>query len=342
MNGLRNEILILCLVLCLCSCRNTCPNEPDTAKTTDVLSAETVNVPVEPETIPTAEEITVTDIRNTAPPDMDFPDETDPFWEENGYIFFFTKPISEYMVVEYSDGSTQGMKDALQEGRITTHDIRSFGIQIYSRTQEQLEPTPPCGYGSGTAAFDNIREMIRQIETGTLNWADQEIYDTYGCDTAKLRELSGLCDGFSEFLVEWTGGLDYCINYQKDEQTIAFMPYYTEEQFAQALSGMDTWESLSKNTLLLNLEKTELETDAGVLYVCTFDTSAVPGQRITCHESIGPDGIRRIVTNWYGGDGEHISGSIYVFAEEVPFVCLVSGFPADMAFAEGLRMESVK
>jgi len=329
------KVLILCAALGLCACQSVYPDEQNTAMP--------VETPVETETVPpAAEEITPVEIRSTVPPDMVFPDEADIFWEEEGYVFFFDSPISEYVVVEYSDGSTQNVKEALAEGRITIHDVRQSGIQIYSRKPEQMNQQPPCGYGSGVAGFDNIREMIRKIETGTLSEAEQKIYDAHGCDTALLRELTGLDEGFVEVMTQWLGGMDYCLYYQKDEQSVAFLPAYAEEQFQQALAGMDSWEVLMENDLLLNLQKTDLETENGIRYECTFDTARVDGQRITYHEAVGTDGIRRIVTNWYGGDGAHISGSIYVFDKDVPFTCTVRGFAADMEFAEGLRAVCVQ
>ena len=175
--------------------------------------------------------------------------------------------------------------------------------------------------------------MIRQIENGELNWADQEIYNAHGCDIAELRELTGMDENFSEFLVEWCGGLNFSIYYQKDDRNIAFMPFYTQEAFEQSLSGMDTYESLAENELILNLVKTDLDTEEGIMYACTYDTSKVKGLRMTYHDTIGEDGIRRIVTNQYNTNGKHDYGSIYTFDEEVPFCCVVRGFEADMEFA---------
>ena len=57
--------------------------------------------------------------------------------------------------------------------------------------------------------------------------------------------------------------------------------------------------------------------------------------------TIGDDGIRRIVTNRYGADGENISGSVYVYDEEIPFHCTVSGFAADMDFAKRLETKLI-
>jgi hypothetical protein len=206
----------------------------------------------------------------------------------------------------------------------------------------ETEPvTPPVGYGSEVTAFNSIREMIEKINNGDLSAGAQKIFDAYGCDTAQLLELTGIDEGFSESTVEWCGGFNYCINYIKDGQIISFVPYYTDEQFNSALSGLESWDNLLKNELLLNLEKTDLPTDEGFMYECTFDTAVVTGQRKTYHEFTGTDGIQRIVTNWYGADGNPISGRIYIMDGHIPFSCYVFGFEADMELAKRLGTKHV-
>jgi len=328
-----NRLLLLsALLLTLVSCQST--EQAAYTETKSTPSAAVQNI----EPHETATEITVVSIRDTTPKDMELPDAEEPFWEDASYIYIFANPISEYVTVEYSDGSTQNVKEALTNGMAGTSDLDRFGIQYY---KDEKEPQTPCDYGSGVEAFDSVREMIRQIENGTMGWTAQEIYNAHGCDTGALRELTGIDDGFSEFLVEWCGGLNYSIYYHKDEQVIVFTPFYTKEQLVQSLSGLDTWESLAENKRILNLVKTDSETEDGILYECTYDTDKVKGLRNTYHDTTGTDGIRRIVSNWYGAAGEHISGSIYIYNEEIPFQCLISGFEADMDFAKQLGTKHI-
>ncbi len=262
----------------------------------------------------------------------------EPFYEEYGYVYSFPSIRSDVVIVYYKDGTEKPIKEALADNTVQISDLDRFGIQYY---KEEKEPLPPCGYGSGVEVFDSIREMIRQIESGTLSWTAQEIYDAHGCDTSALRELTGMDDGFSEFLVEWCGGMNYSINYQKDDQVIAFMPCDTMEEMYQAVSAMDAWESLQENDLLMNLVKTDVETDDGIQYECTYDTSVVSGLRITYHETTDASGIRCVVTNQYGADGVHQSGAVYVFDESASFYCLVRGFEADMDFAKRLETKLI-
>ena len=324
-----NRIFILpVLLLAVVSCQYIEQGtQNETVRTTSAEAQDT-------ELQETGTEITVVSIRDMTPADAALPDVEEPFWEDERYLYIFGNPISEYVTVEYSDGSTQNVKEALADGTVGINDLDRFCIKYYA---DKKEMESPIGYGSEVTAFNNIRELICRIESGTLHGTEQEIYDAHGCDTDALRELTGMDDGYSEFLVEWCGGLNYSICYQKDEQVIAFTPFYTREQFEQSLSGMDTYESLAENELIRNLVKTESETDEGIMYACTYDTGKVKGLRSTYHDTIGDDGIRRIVTNRYGADGENISGSVYVVDEEIPFHCSVSGFEADMDFAKQLE-----
>lgn len=396
--------ILLALLLAVVSCQHIEQGtQTETVSTPPAAAQDT-------ELQETGTEIKVVSICDTTPTDAVFPDVEEPFWEDERYLYIFSNPISEYVTVEYSDGSMQNVKEALTDGHIVITDLDAYGISYFTEpmliediiyhadrggAEDALEPffkddtyiysfpsirsdvvivyykdgtekpikealadgtvrisdldwfsikyyadkremESPIGYGSEVTAFNNIREMIHQIESGTLSWTAQEIYDAHGCDTGALLELTGMDDGYSESLVEWCGGMNYSIYYQKDEQVIAFTPFYTREQFEQSLSGMDTWESLAENELILNLVKTDLDTEEGIMYECTYDTDKVKGLRNTYHDTTGEDGIRSIVTNWYGADGEHISGSVYVYDEEIPFQCLVSGFEADMGFAKRL------
>ena len=258
----------------------------------------------------------------------------EPFYEEDGYVYSFPSIRSTAVIVYYKDGTTKPIKEALADHTVQISDLDRFEIQYF---KEEKEPLPPCGYGSGVEAFDSIRELIRQIKSGTLSWTAQEIYNTHGCDIGTLRDLTGMADGFSEFLVEWCGGLNYSINYQKEDQVIAFMPCDTMDEMYQVASAGDSWETLHENDLLMNLVKRDAETDDGIRYECTYDTKAASGLRITYHETTDVSGIRYVVTNRYGADGIHQSGAVYIFNKSAPFYCLVSGFEADMGFARRLE-----
>ena len=78
-----------------------------------------------------ADEITVTDIRSSVSPDAAFPAVEEPFWKDDVYLYGFGSPISEYIIVEYSDGSTQNVKEVLADGKIQITDPDAYGISYF-------------------------------------------------------------------------------------------------------------------------------------------------------------------------------------------------------------------
>ncbi len=54
------------------------------------------------------------------------------FWEDTEYKYYFPNPMSDYIIVEYSDGSTENIKQALEEKRAHISDLDRFEIQYYA------------------------------------------------------------------------------------------------------------------------------------------------------------------------------------------------------------------
>ncbi len=54
------------------------------------------------------------------------------FFEKDGYEFYFGYPISNSVIVTYSDGTSQNIKDALNDGNATVYDLDAYGISFYS------------------------------------------------------------------------------------------------------------------------------------------------------------------------------------------------------------------
>ena len=55
----------------------------------------------------------------------------EPFWEDEGYIYSFPSIRSHLVVVTYSDGSTEDIRAALENGIVEIKDLSRFGIQYY-------------------------------------------------------------------------------------------------------------------------------------------------------------------------------------------------------------------
>ena len=66
---------------------------------------------------------------------MCFPDGFDieePFFEDESYIYIFGSPISQHVIVEYTDGSTENIKEALEKGHIQITDLDKYSIHYAS------------------------------------------------------------------------------------------------------------------------------------------------------------------------------------------------------------------
>ena len=54
--------------------------------------------------------------------------EIEEFFQDNEWVYVFPSPISSYVIVVYSDGTEQGIKEALAEGRVKVTDLDKFDI----------------------------------------------------------------------------------------------------------------------------------------------------------------------------------------------------------------------
>ena len=80
-------------------------------------------------------EFIIFDYRDTA--DI-FDDALDEFFRDETYVYYFSAtPMHEYVMVEYADGTTQNVKDALADGRITIADLDRFNIGYYKEPAAQ-------------------------------------------------------------------------------------------------------------------------------------------------------------------------------------------------------------
>lgn len=68
----------------------------------------------------------------------------DPFYEDDKYVYSYPCIISDYIVVKYSDGTEETVKEALKNNRIEIGYLDKFDIDYIKveKTQEELQ-TPP-------------------------------------------------------------------------------------------------------------------------------------------------------------------------------------------------------
>lgn len=59
-------------------------------------------------------------------------DALEQFYEDESFIYIFGNPISEYVIVKYTDGSSENVKEALENGHIQISVLDEHGIKYYA------------------------------------------------------------------------------------------------------------------------------------------------------------------------------------------------------------------
>ncbi len=84
--------------------------------------------------------IEVASITDTTPKGTYLSTDLDFFYHDDTYAYCFSStPKHEYIIVEYADGTTQNVKEALAEGNITLDDLDDFGIKYGKQSIREME-----------------------------------------------------------------------------------------------------------------------------------------------------------------------------------------------------------
>ena len=94
------------------------------------------------------------------------------FYTDDRYNYYFSNIISQYIIVEFDDGTKNNVKDALTAGEITISDLDKFEIQ-YSKTEKSVQP--------GANPFFNA-EVLEVTEKGILVKPDDDAKETKSAD----------------------------------------------------------------------------------------------------------------------------------------------------------------
>lgn len=129
------------------------------------------------------------------------------FYTDDRYNYYFSNIISQYIIVEFDNGTKNNVKDALTAGEITISDLDKFEIQ-YSKTEKSVQPganpyfnaevlevteknilVKPDNDSKETKSVDKIYvslDVISEIPVPTINTGDRvrviyngEIAETY-------------------------------------------------------------------------------------------------------------------------------------------------------------------
>ncbi|MBE6616804.1 MAG: hypothetical protein E7627_02490 [Ruminococcaceae bacterium] len=141
-------VIVIAWAVCLVGCTEDTGDLPDGWVTEPYPTGPypTDPFPEIPETTPDTEEDTpvpevveIVDIVDlTENGDIVTADALEGFYSDEYYNYYFPSIKSQYVIVHYSDGTTQPAKEALGEGRITITDLDRFGIGYYK--EERVRP----------------------------------------------------------------------------------------------------------------------------------------------------------------------------------------------------------
>lgn len=179
-----------------------CGGEP--VRESPVTETAEVTPPPEPEVV------TVVDIIDrTARESLPTDDALEGFWSDEEYHYYFSSIKSQYIIVRYSDGTEEPVRDAMEAGRVTLADLDRFKIGYY---KEKIV----------TAVGIECKEGV--LDALGLFWSDEE-YDYYFpcCDTEVTVLLSDghswpLQDALMAGLVTVSDLDDYGIKYYKESK----------------------------------------------------------------------------------------------------------------------------
>ena len=94
------------------------------------------------------------------------------FYTDDRYNYYFSNIISQYIIVEFDDGTKNNVKDALIAGEITISDLDKFEIQ-YSKTEKYVQP--------GANPYFNA-EVLEVTEKSILVKPDDDSKETKSAD----------------------------------------------------------------------------------------------------------------------------------------------------------------
>lgn len=94
------------------------------------------------------------------------------FYTDDRYNYYFSNIISQYIIVEFDDGTKNNVKDALIAGEITISDLDKFEIQ-YSKTKKSVQP--------GANPYFNA-EVLEVTEKSILVKPDDDSKETKSAD----------------------------------------------------------------------------------------------------------------------------------------------------------------
>ena len=126
-------VLSWILLLSICGCEYlqeaSSDSQPDTVDTSD--STESPSFPV----------YRLKEIESIVLDTKGYPvaEALESFYRDVHYVYYFTSMVSEYVIVTYTDKSTENVKDALANLHIKISDLDRFGIEYHKWVDDSVE-----------------------------------------------------------------------------------------------------------------------------------------------------------------------------------------------------------
>ena len=174
-------------------------------------------------------------------------DQTENFYSDDNYNYWFSSTLSPHIIVYYKNGTTQNIKDALKEGCIIIADLDTFGVEY----QKDLKSKEIASIVDEWEGSDTRKECFYEDENFYYYFLDQKSLDImvyYTDGTAQnLKEAFEMgrvtiadLDKFGIYYYTRQKGSFPQITFSDLKELVAT---YGEELTWEHFEGYDLWDS---------------------------------------------------------------------------------------------------
>ena len=109
--------------------------------------------------------------------DMGLAEEAEIFFEDDNYFYRFSNVKSQYVIVKYTDGSSENIKESLENGHIQITDLDKYNINYHKETKPKPIETIIDLTQSGEICTNDTIEMF--YSDNTYNYCFASIRSHY-------------------------------------------------------------------------------------------------------------------------------------------------------------------
>lgn len=188
-------------------------------------------------------------------------DQTENFYSDDNYNYWFSSTLSPHIIVYYKNGTTQNIKDALAEGHIIIANLDTFGIEY----QKDLKPKEIASIVDEWEGSDTQKECFYEDENTEYYFLDNKsldimVYYTDGT-VQNLKKAFGMgrvtiadLDKFDIYYYTRPKGSFPQLTFADLRELVAT---YGEELTWEHFEGYDLWDSASDGFSMTTFIKDE-------------------------------------------------------------------------------------